>query len=772
MSEGRASGWEREGSKVLLPAHHGEVGARLFGYELLQLPVASWRLLGAATLSASEQVAYVAWLNEVGQARAGIARGLFERAGAPLQALGAPEERLLRLFSWVQQWFGEVAAPYLQRGYPGDATWRPNYFRDDLFGNVGTFSNPLNDRLDETIDAIQASVAHDLAFVVVEEARAVRPATQWTLVPVSASVLIASPHPTAAFATVRFLQRCLHQAAAPLRNDAVRRARARLETALVECFHHAVSGRLPDWVLEGRSLGNYLEPSDFTGQRRALVRRRAPEGLVTAVEHVRVAGWHDSKKSSSRVAEDVQAYWRSRFDVELEDERDQLAALVAAADPKRCWVAEMAAGIAPRDRAHANMLFELERIGGRGFGAVVDPEEDWSEEGAVTISFRWSRRHYSLRVAANGWYSATPVLLVNAVLAEEGPRLWFLDLGRPRCGICSATVEEQAVLARLGIELMALPPRWWPSEVSAELPSPLPPRRARASSPRAGGSAVVDRNGSAPAPRPSDRGRARRTPGPREAFLRELLAPALRGLGLSGTGGRFWCRHGDLRLRVDVVVMPSVVGEPSRLTLELGVQLRATKEWLWHERIGRLLPGGLDRWWVLDGTRPPRTMSAEIEATVRAVAMPALQAVAERPDSPLDLSRQLSYRRQFPELSPARAPRLNPFVGRSNDLEVARSLASSDDDADKAAALHLLGTLMPTSKEVHDLAAWLLEHAVNPWDRRGGAYALAYVDDVAAARLALEGASEDDAEREVRLAARAALGILAHRAVVEAERSR
>lgn len=147
--------------------------------------------------------------------------------------------------------------------------------------------------------------------------------------------------------------------------------------------------------------------------------------------------------------------------------------------------------------------------------------------------------------------------------------------------------------------------------------------------------------------------------------------------------------------------------------------------------------------------------------------MPALQAVAERPDYPLDLSRQLLYRRQFPTPPLERAPRVNPFAGQSNDLEAARLLAGSGDDADKAVALHLLGRLMPASEEVHELAAWFLEHAVNPWDRRAGAYALAYVDDIAAARSALEGASEDDAEREVRLATRAALGILTRRAVME-----
>ncbi|MFU8873639.1 DUF4304 domain-containing protein [Micromonospora sp. SL4-19] len=135
-------------------------------------------------------------------------------------------------------------------------------------------------------------------------------------------------------------------------------------------------------------------------------------------------------------------------------------------------------------------------------------------------------------------------------------------------------------------------------------------------------------------------------------MLRLVVAPALRGAGLKGSGTRYrldgettWARigfrssqynHADL---VEFTVNLCVVG---RLAWESARRERPhlPKEpspntfygpLVWNHRIGRLMPSGRDEWWRLDRHSDPDAVGKSVVAALLDHGLPAMRRELARP---------------------------------------------------------------------------------------------------------------------------------------------
>jgi Domain of unknown function (DUF4304) len=130
-------------------------------------------------------------------------------------------------------------------------------------------------------------------------------------------------------------------------------------------------------------------------------------------------------------------------------------------------------------------------------------------------------------------------------------------------------------------------------------------------------------------------------------MMREQIAPALRTIGMKGSGRVFELPSPEHWALVGFQKSAYSDRNAIRFTLNLTVVDRdvwaATREkkphlparpsgnrhygaFLWYSRIGRLLPGGADRWWQLDPNTPLQTLSKEVVAAIQDYALPAMRA--------------------------------------------------------------------------------------------------------------------------------------------------
>jgi hypothetical protein len=113
-----------------------------------------------------------------------------------------------------------------------------------------------------------------------------------------------------------------------------------------------------------------------------------------------------------------------------------------------------------------------------------------------------------------------------------------------------------------------------------------------------------------------------------DAAIKQQVSPALRDLGLRGSGGRYhlpseshWVLLGfqksaysdaaEVRFTVNLAVISRSVWEAKRAELShLNERPSASViygSWAAHERIGRLTPGGEDKWWRIGDNAAPVT---------------------------------------------------------------------------------------------------------------------------------------------------------------------
>jgi hypothetical protein len=138
-------------------------------YPLLAFPWEPW-LAGRETQSGA--LAYAAWLNEIAAERLAAIVPLLARAGAPVAALRDDPAGLADLGEWVQRAFPVLAGPEIEQDCLSDTA---NY----RLGSAYQARGPGMQGYSRHLDALSGSVAHDLALIVADCVRAVRPGPAW-----------------------------------------------------------------------------------------------------------------------------------------------------------------------------------------------------------------------------------------------------------------------------------------------------------------------------------------------------------------------------------------------------------------------------------------------------------------------------------------------------------------------------------------------------------------------------------------------------------------
>jgi Domain of unknown function (DUF4304) len=132
-----------------------------------------------------------------------------------------------------------------------------------------------------------------------------------------------------------------------------------------------------------------------------------------------------------------------------------------------------------------------------------------------------------------------------------------------------------------------------------------------------------------------------------KALLRERIAPALRALGLKGSGARYRLDVPDHFAELGFQSSAGNSWEHVRFTVNLSVAERAAWEaarsarpslperpspnvfygrpLTWHKRIGGVLPGGGDHWWDLRPETDPARLADEVVAALRDHGLPAMR---------------------------------------------------------------------------------------------------------------------------------------------------
>ena len=135
-----------------------------------------------------------------------------------------------------------------------------------------------------------------------------------------------------------------------------------------------------------------------------------------------------------------------------------------------------------------------------------------------------------------------------------------------------------------------------------------------------------------------------------KAMIRDLLSPGLRALGFKGSGGAYeWPSESHwIILGVQASKFSSANGV--KFTLNCQVVRRDTWDearrelsylgsrpkpntiaggFVWHARIGKLMPVGEDKWWWLRASDDIAAIADEVAAAVRAYVVPAVQREVE-----------------------------------------------------------------------------------------------------------------------------------------------
>ncbi|HKR72062.1 MAG TPA: hypothetical protein VJT16_24735, partial [Streptosporangiaceae bacterium] len=148
--------------RILAP---DDVEADALDYRLLPFPWEPWSQ-GTNTQAVARQ--YADWLNEVGTARLPEFRTLLLQAGAPVPVHPEQPCDLAALGAWIQHWFALVGEPYVTQGF---IERQPSSRLGWAWGGI----HPGSQRYSRSLDALVGSLAHDLALMVTETARAERP---------------------------------------------------------------------------------------------------------------------------------------------------------------------------------------------------------------------------------------------------------------------------------------------------------------------------------------------------------------------------------------------------------------------------------------------------------------------------------------------------------------------------------------------------------------------------------------------------------------------
>ncbi len=423
-------------------------------YELLSPPVDLVRRW-LTWMSQAEAENYIQWLDEVGRARADAAWALFGRLG-----FGRPsEDPLVGLAKFVFEWWPGVLAPYALTGL------------ERVHPTLPVDPTPPTGPGAE----LEASLAHEIGFILVSEIRAKVPGLAWGTTG----------------ETARGGERYGVALPAWLGMDPIGEARVPFRVSM----HYAANPDLVeylnehsfDWRKTYRSCVDYTvqmvtappEPlafevplpswgSSFEPRRPPQPEAGpAPARLVEAVESFRRAGFFADASSSSadELAMSLQSTWRASQHADLPLASPEIDGALLLMDYERVVFLDTEADVVGGNRMYEGLVHALAGISG-GQLKVRSVTEDWSRSPTVVIEVKLPRRSATLEVRAMGdRFDHAIVEGVNTLMPKGGARFWYYDDGTETAVIVRATEAERQVLRReRGVELQQAPPGWWASQ--------------------------------------------------------------------------------------------------------------------------------------------------------------------------------------------------------------------------------------------------------------------------------------------------------------------
>jgi HEAT repeats len=753
----RVDGAQPAPSSVQLPrlGDTARPGSAELVYPLIAFPWEPWAA-GLETQSLAR--AYASWLNETAPGRLGVIVPLLAQAGAPVAGLRDGPAGLAELGRWVQQLFPLLAAPLIDQGFLHDDPWH-------RLGWAWRARSPRSQGYSRYLDALIGSVAHDLAFIVADFVRAVRPELAWQPYfdpAYQRTVMGIDPGPRQSD-LIGEIAEFLAQSAARPRGARGHDLRDWYALTLLRDYQRAVCATATT------DLGQAFPDSRAVRglPRRAISRPdrsdpAAPAELVTAVDVLRAAGWfEDAKSSGADLARAAQVAWLRYEGSDISSAPGELYQRLLVLDASRTWSDDVDAGVRPGDRIYPHLVGEVSHIRGKTLGWLRDAEEDWaSRPGDLLLSFRSRRGKHRLIIPSPGQYlSAALFTGLNELAQADQPRLWFVDQGPPIGIVTRATVTERvAVQAATGLRLDADPPHWWtalaplPGRPHAEPPRP-PSRPRRTSRSRA----------PAPAPAPA---RPDRTVTAQAAFarlMRDVVAPAVHELGFTGKGPRWFAyRSGDYEATFSTQKSRYSTKDEVVFWVHLTAVHRPTKSVYWTMQLQDLVPGSFSRWTVR-ADRPIEPVADHLLGAFGRYGWPAIQAALDSPGYPPDPA--LVWPRSFaPQPSPAAHGAARPnlgglswalrHTGERDDLFAA--LSDRDGHVRAGAASDIGATASGDARAVPALVN-RLEHDPSPAVRSAAARALRPHAAQPQVYAAFRAAADEDEDHLIRWEARYAL---------------
>ena len=457
MSASSAQGMpDPDASSVLVPriCSEDEADSGAVQYPLNHFPSGPW-VPGGRSDQDAEFFAW--WLNEIESVRLAVIRQVLRAAGAPIGETSLGREDLTVLGDWIMRWFAILATPMVQQRFLRDT-------RGSRLSLVVVVPGRSQDG-----GALLYSLAYDLAFLVADAARVSRPGLRWQGVFDSArrALIVTVVKGSWPFDLPTEIRNFLVQSVAWPRGVKGRELRTWYGDFLGRCYDWAVTGVRPPEVYEVfpdvyRSRG--VEPR-YTLRRPRRSDPPPPAVLTAALAAFRTAGWFaKSRLSTDDLARAAVQAWRDFEREELPLTPEEMNWRLLVLDNDRTWSEDVDAGVRPGDGIHEETLVAVWRIVGDRLGGLGDPEEDWSgRPGDVLLTFSPRGRPRRLLLPSPGPY-LSPALFtgLNALLPDDGPRLWFASNERPIGIVTRATLTERASLQELtGLRLDPDPPAWW-----------------------------------------------------------------------------------------------------------------------------------------------------------------------------------------------------------------------------------------------------------------------------------------------------------------------
>jgi HEAT repeats len=779
----RVEGAKPAPSSVWLPrlGAAAQPGAAELEYPLIQFPWEPWAA-GLETQSLAR--AYASWLNETAPGRLAVIGPLLAQAGAPVAGLRDDPATLAGLGRWVQQLFPLLAAELIDQGFLRDDPW----YR---LGRAFRGRSPRSQRYSRYLDALIGSVAHDLAFIVADCARAVRPDLAWQpdFDTAYQSFLVGiDPGPPLSDLIGQIAEFLVQSPARP-RGARGHDLRDWYGLTLLRGYQRAAHGTVT------ADLGQvFPEATTVRGHPRRDISRparsdpAAPAELVAAVDVLRAAGWFEAVKfASPDLARAARAAWRRYEGSDIPSAPGEMFWRLLVLDAGRTWSDDVDAGVRPYDGIYKHLVGEVSYVRGKALGWLRDAEEDWaSRPGDLVLSFRSRGGRHRLVIPSPGRYlSAALFTGLNELAQADDPRMWFVDQGPPIAIVTRATAAERAALqAVTGLRLDPDPPLWWTSL------APLPDRQHN-DPPIASARPRCTSRGRAPAPAgavgpdvsaPAARGRSTASRGSasdregqtagaspvtaQTAFarlMRDLVAPALHELGFTGKGPRWFAyRSGDYEAAFSTQRSRYSTKEEVEFWVHLTAVHRPTNSVYWTMSLQGLVPGSFSRW-AVRADSPVEPVADHLLNVFRHYGWPAIQAALDSPGYPPDPA--VTWPRSFAaQPSPAARGATSPNLGgltwalrRTGERDDLFTDISDPDEHVRAGAVSDIGT--NASDDARTVAALLnrLEHDPSPAVRSAAARALRPQAGQPQVYAAFQAAAGQDEDHLVRWEARYAL---------------